>query len=270
MPPVGRAPMRRAAIVRAGLAVALAGLAQGAVAAAFDCARAATGVERAVCASAALSALDERLAQAYDAALALAADPAAVRSRQQRWLRGVRDRCADEPCLRRAYEGRLAELAAVPQAAWKTYRSVALGVEFSYPANRVPKVGCHGSRRCVALVGRPRAAGSDYLLALESFDGALERVAVEQAVFRKRPEGWVARGRSGERPATPLDGPGWQGLSAVVDCGVSDAQGFHAGAGECLWAVASNGRVSVVADTQGVAGRDEASMRTVRSLRFLR
>ena len=255
---------------RVALAAVLTLFMQAAAAAAFDCAQAATRVEKAVCGSSTLSALDEQLSRAYDAALAQAADPGAVRSRQQRWLRGTRNRCAGEACLQRAYEIRLTELAATPRVAWKTYRDAALGIEFVYPSNRVPRAGCHGSRRCIALAGRPRASTSDYLLALELFDGNLEQVAVEQAVFQKRPEGWIARGRTGEQPATLLNGPGWQGLSAVVGCGVSDGQGFHAEAGECLWAVLSDGRVSVVADTQGLAGHDEASMRTLQSLRFLR
>jgi hypothetical protein len=110
--------------------------------------------------------------------------------------------------------------------------------------------------------------GSDYLIAFEVFPGSLEKVAVEDAVFVKTESGWTAKGRSGEHPVVPLTGPGWTGLKATVDCGVSDSRGFHAAAGECLWAVVSDGRRSVVADTQGLVGNDAASLRSIQSIRF--
>jgi hypothetical protein len=79
----------------------------------------------------------------------------------------------------------------------------------------------------------------------------------------------VARGRHGEYATAALLGPGWRGVSATVDCGVSDSLGFHAAAGECLWAVVSDGECSVVIDTQGIVGNDEATMRSIQSIRFL-
>ena len=111
---------------------------------------------------------------------------------------------------------------------------------------------------------------SDYLIAFELFDGDLDTVAAEKAVFEKRESGWIAMGRSGEHPVELLSGPAWRGLKAVVDCGISDAVGFHAGAGECLWVVLSNGRRAVVADTQGLVGIDEASMGSIQSIRFIK
>jgi hypothetical protein len=153
------------------------------------------------------------------------------------------------------------------QTGWKTFRNATLGIEFSYPPNRRVKAGCRGSQRCVALVG-PGMRGSDYLIAFEVFPGSLEKVAVEDAVFVKTDRGWTAKGRSGEYPAMPLTGPRWKGLKATVDCGVSDSRGFHAAAGECLWAVVSDGRRSVVVDSQGLVGNDAASMRSIQSLRF--
>jgi hypothetical protein len=53
-----------------------------------------------------------------------------------------------------------------------------------------------------------------------------------------------------------------------VDCGISDSSGFHAGAGDCLWVVMSNGERSVVADTPGTTAIDQNTMRSVLSIRF--
>jgi uncharacterized protein len=235
--------------------------------ASFDCSKAGTSVEKTICASETLSRLDEQLARAYDSVLLLSDRPATVKSQQKAWLRNIRDKCHDETCLQSAYEHRLAQLAATPQAAWKTFRDANLGIQFSYPSNRKVKAGCRRSKRCIALIGKSMP-NSEYLLAFEVFDGDLETIAAEQAVFKKDDSAWIAKGRSGEHAVMPLEGHGWQGLKATVDCGVSDRQGFHAGAGECLWVVLSNGRRSVVVDTQGIVGNDEASMRSIQSIRF--
>ena len=146
---------------------------------------------------------------------------------------------------------------------WKRFSDPVLGITFSYPNDRTVTKGCHGSDTCVALVGSGMP-DSEYLLAFEVFDGDLETVAEERAVFRKRKDGWIARGRYTEHPVTRLKGPGWQGIKSVVTCGV----GAHAAAGECLWAVLSTGRKSVVVDTQGLVGNDERSLRSIESLRF--
>ena len=237
--------------------------------ASFDCSRARTPVEKTICADAALSRLDEHLAEAYAAVLQKSGGSARVQAEQRDWLKSHRDKCRDAHCLKNGYESRLARLAGAGEAEWKTFRDTQLGIEFSYPGNRKVKLGCRGSKACVALVG-DTMPGSEYLIAFEVFDGALEQVAVEKAVFDKNEKGWIAHGRSGVHPVEAMAGPGWQGIKAVVDCGVSDSQGFHAAAGECLWAVLSDGRRSVVVDTQGLAGNDEASMRSIQSLRFCR
>jgi uncharacterized protein len=237
--------------------------------ASFDCSRARTQVEKMVCADAVLSGLDEQLAQAYAAVLRKGGSSDRLKAEQRDWLKNKRDKCRDAQCLKSAYESRLTQLAGGGEAEWKTFRDIPLGIEFSYPGNRNVKIGCRGSKNCVALV-RDSMSGSEYLLAFEVFDGGLEQVAVEKAVFDKNEKGWIARGRSGVHPVEAMAGSGWQGIKAVVDCGVSDSQGFHAAAGECLWAVLSDGRRSVVVDTQGVVGNDEASMRSIQSLRFCR
>src|SRR5262245_54502715 len=88
---------------------------------------------------------------------------------------------------------------------WKRFSDPVLGIEFSYPAYRTVAKGCHGSESCVALIGRPMP-DSDYLIAFEVFDGDLETVAEERAVFRKRKDGWIAWGRYTAHQVMPLDG----------------------------------------------------------------
>jgi uncharacterized protein len=235
--------------------------------ASLNCSKAGTSVEKTICASETLSRLDEQLAKAYESLLLLSDHPDGVKNHQKKWLRNIRDTCQDETCLKSAYEDRLAQLDATEQAAWKTFRDANLGIEFSYPRNRKVKVGCRRRKRCIALMGKPMPS-SEYLIAFEVFDGDLDKIAAEQAVFKKHNSVWIAKGRSGEHAVVPLEGHGWQGLKATVDCGMSDRQGFHAGAGECLWVVLSNGRRSVVVDTQGIVGNDAASMRSIQSIRF--
>jgi uncharacterized protein len=238
-----------------------------AIGASLNCSKASTSVEQTICDSKTLSSLDEQLATAYESVLLVSDHLDVVKSHQKEWLRNIRDKCQDEPYLQSAYEHRLAQLAATEQAAWKTFRDTNLGIEFSYPSNRKVKVGCRRSKSCIALIGKPMP-NSEYLIAFEVFDGNLEQIAAEQAVFEKHNNGWIAKGRSGEHAVVPLAGRGWQGLKSTVDCGISDRQGFHAGAGECLWVVLSNGRRSVVVDTQGIVGNDEASMQSIQSIRF--
>jgi hypothetical protein len=153
------------------------------------------------------------------------------------------------------------------KAEWLTFRDRGLGIAFSYPSNRRVVRDCRGTKNCVALVGKG-ARSSSYLIAFELFRGGLETVAVERGIFYKKHDGWVAKRRADTYPAEPIVGPGWQGLKAVVDCGISDSNGYHAG--ECLWVVLSNGWRSVVADTLGINGIDEDTMRSIQSIRFRR
>ncbi|MBP2315768.1 lysozyme inhibitor LprI family protein [Azospirillum soli] len=87
-------------------------------AASFSCAKASTPTEKAICADAGLSKLDERLSAAYRDGIKLlsGASPeenearSAVKADQRAWL-GERNACgADTACLRTAYERRVAVL----------------------------------------------------------------------------------------------------------------------------------------------------------------
>jgi len=80
------------------------------LAAGFDCARAESTVEKAICADAGLSALDEHLARYYSAArMVLKEGASCLQPDQQRWLRR-RNACREDACLKEAYLDRLAEL----------------------------------------------------------------------------------------------------------------------------------------------------------------
>jgi hypothetical protein len=154
-------------------------------------------------------------------------------------------------------------------AGWRVFRDPALGFSFSYPPGWTARVGCHASRSCVGIANGKRDV-DDYTLALEVFPGGLERTATQKSVFSRGARGWVANGRSSEHPVEPMAGEGWSGLQAVVDCGTGDQSGVHPAAGECLWAVLSNGTLAVVADTQGSAPIVEEVRQMIRSVRFVR
>lgn len=79
-------------------------------AASFDCSKAVSVVEKAICSDRELSGLDDSLAQAYKKALSAASDPEAVKRGQRAWLKSERDVCKDLPCLKKAYTKRLGEL----------------------------------------------------------------------------------------------------------------------------------------------------------------
>lgn len=100
--------------IRIGMTIVAFAMLAGAPAegASFDCKRAATAHERAICADAKLSALDDELARQYSEALSLSLDPAETRSDQSRWLRRVRDLGKPEE-IATAYTARLQTLGIV-------------------------------------------------------------------------------------------------------------------------------------------------------------
>jgi uncharacterized protein YecT (DUF1311 family) len=97
------------------LALMCAGLyglyANPALTAGFVCGKAATRVEKAICASSELSTLDEHLSRHYGGAkYALPEGEACLKSDQLHWLKSVRNVCKDNACLKMAYLNRLSEL----------------------------------------------------------------------------------------------------------------------------------------------------------------
>lgn len=87
--------------------------------ASFDCGKASTPVERAVCADPELARLDREVAQAYGVRLAAVeaeADKQSIRAAQRRWLQRRDGACKDAAaaCLTGVYRVRLDELSAEP------------------------------------------------------------------------------------------------------------------------------------------------------------
>jgi uncharacterized protein YecT (DUF1311 family) len=77
----------------------------------FDCAKVTSAVNRMICASPELSALDAKLARDFDNTKFQGGIAAkALRAEEDAWLRNVRDACADAACLKSAYEARDAAL----------------------------------------------------------------------------------------------------------------------------------------------------------------
>lgn len=85
-------------------------LASKAHAASFDCRLARTSVEQAICLDPELSALDERMAALFKAALPSQGGANEFRQTQRDWLRLVRNRCSTRECLRGAYQERITNL----------------------------------------------------------------------------------------------------------------------------------------------------------------
>ena len=102
---------RRSAQVVLGLIVF--SLTGAGTAASFDCTKAMTGVEKQVCASNELSALDDELAGTYRTATKRTAEPKRFRDEQRTWL-AERDACLSETdavgCLVKHYRDRIAAL----------------------------------------------------------------------------------------------------------------------------------------------------------------
>jgi len=85
-------------------AILLALLSSPAAAASFDCAKAATAVEKIVCADKGISALDDELNRLYQQRLAVALDQEGMKSMQRNWLKALGERCKDADCVKMDYD----------------------------------------------------------------------------------------------------------------------------------------------------------------------
>lgn len=86
-------------------------------AASFDCAKAATSIEKTICSDDQISALDNQLMQSYKKSMSTSANADALKSEQRSWLANVRNKCQDAACLRQAYTYRISSLIKVGQPA---------------------------------------------------------------------------------------------------------------------------------------------------------
>jgi uncharacterized protein len=87
----------------------LALLASTAQAVSFDCQKAKTFTEKAICQNPELSALDDELDAEYQAVKAKGGNNKALKKQQDKWLK-ERDACQTEGCVKKAYQKRIIDL----------------------------------------------------------------------------------------------------------------------------------------------------------------
>jgi uncharacterized protein len=78
-------------------------------AASFDCNKARTLVEQAICSNAELSSLDEQMAMEYKEALRKTENKESIETNRKKWL-ATRNNCKNIKCLKAVYEDRISEL----------------------------------------------------------------------------------------------------------------------------------------------------------------
>ena len=122
--------------------------------ASFDCAKAATKVEKAICADPGLSRADSDMAAAWRAALAVTPTPASLRSEQREWLKEVSLEPTD---LKPVYDTRIATLKDVATAGREARRPVAIATLASrcVPVRSSPSCKVTESGKISLGVGAP-------------------------------------------------------------------------------------------------------------------
>jgi uncharacterized protein len=78
-------------------------------AASFDCTRATSNLEKAICSDQGLSSLDSKLGDVYHQAMARTSNPESLKISQREWIKRL-NACNAVDCLKQAYETRIAEL----------------------------------------------------------------------------------------------------------------------------------------------------------------
>lgn len=232
------------------------------LAASFDCARATGFVETTICQNQNLSAFDDELKTAYKNALVQNKTTA---SAQKNWLKETRA-CATVDCLIRAYQQRIQQLqsGSATEITWQRYNN--LGIQFDYPSDSIIKQNGNS----LTLVNNAMQ-GSDYIMHIEIGTGDLTQAIINTAIFTETKAGeWKASiGRFDNPPAEKIAAHNWTGLKTIISCGIADKEtGFHAAAGTCLWALISDGKHYLLADTQGIIGLDDNTLRTLLSIEF--
>jgi len=235
--------------------------------ASFDCERANGFVEKTICTDKELSELDSSLDSSYQKTIDEADQPSQVHEDQRAWIKKTRSACNSADCLKKTYKQRIEELATVQKFSWKTYFDKNSGIQFIYPSNRT----VHLDKNNIKISGYLMPEGTDYIIQFELGNGDLEKAIKETGIFEEKNKGeWAAAiGRFENSVAEKISGSGWNGLKTSITCGISDKEtGFHAAGGECLWALISDGKHFLLADTQGILGLDENTLKTVMSVKF--
>lgn len=158
-----------------------------------------------------------------------------------------------------------------PAARTDLQTSEAFGVAFDHAAGLQTRPCDEAMPRCMILFDPAAEEFMRDLLTVQVFAGPLETVAAAEGGFERNAEGrlMTTYGRFEPVAVEAFEVNGRSGLRAVIGCGISDPEtGFHAGAGECLWAVVSDGSRSVVISSSGFGNGLEAAEPVVSSIRF--
>jgi hypothetical protein len=154
-------------------------------------------------------------------------------------------------------------------ATMQTVTETPLGITLQIPAGAQIQP-CHDEVRCIEVHGLLRGHAT-MLVRLQAFDAPLEKVARDNADFDVIDGKWVTTAGPGmPLPVETLRTPNWTEMRATIACGVSSPKsGFHAAGGECLWAVVSNGKRSLLANTDDYANPQSVTAPMISSVRFL-
>lgn len=233
---------------------------------AIDCTKAKIAVEKRICGNPKLVRQDRILNLQYQMALDRGDHPEQIEESQIRWLKQVRANCSTDDCLFAAYRERILALINAPRFRWVQYTDPMLGVQLMVPSNR--RVVRKGNELSICSF---RSRYGDYLIHFVVGNGDLEDGAKASGIFEKRDGAWHPLTTGiGTAPARQIKGDGWSGMMTVITCEIHDPEtGPHAAAGECLWAVASDGKRYIVADTPGIPSPDDDIQRPLMTLKFL-
>jgi uncharacterized protein len=119
-------------------------------AASFDCTKASSPYEKAVCSNPNLSSLDEQLAGAYKDARAKSADPDSLKKEQIEWIKSTRQCASDVGCIEKAYKTRIASLGSTASAP-PTTKPASPQEQYQAMVNRsINELGPSGYAKCAA------------------------------------------------------------------------------------------------------------------------
>lgn len=155
------------------------------------------------------------------------------------------------------------------------YRNARQGIEFRFPLNWTYEKcdqAVYGPGDCLGF--RQRARGrrrhsSDYLMMVTLSNVGLEKAAEKDGLFEKQNGQWIKHGRFETVKASHIRGQNWRGIYAVADCGISDENGFHAAAGQCLAALLSDGNRTATIETDGTTDTDRVLSQVIKSFKFI-
>jgi hypothetical protein len=158
-----------------------------------------------------------------------------------------------------------------PAAPTGLQTSEAFGVAVDHAAGLQTRPCDDAMPRCTVLFDPAAEEFMRDLLTVQVFAGPLEAVAAAEGGFERNAEGRLMTtfGRFEPVAVEAFEVNGRSGLRATITCGISEPEtGFHAAAGECLWAVVSDGAQSVVISSSGFGNGLDAAEAAVGSIRF--